>query len=210
MPLYPGTRLGAYEVVALIAAEKMGEVYKATDTVADRTVALRVLPPEFSADAEMKQRLEREARTISGFNHPHICALLEIGRENDTDFVVSEYLEGQSLAERLKGGALPLDEALNVAIAIADALNKAHGEGIVHRDVKPSNIMLSTTGVKLLDFGLAKPRTEKVGMLRQSQESAVSLETLEYKAPEQLEGAEADARTDIFAFGTVLYEMVTG
>src|SRR5262245_5227594 len=188
MPLDAGTHLGAYEIVALIGAGKIGEVYKATDTRADRTVALRVLPPEFFADAEMKQRLEREAQTIAGFNHPHICALHEIGRESDTDFVVSEYLEGQSLAERLKGGAL----------------NKAHGEGIVHRDVKPSNIMLSTTGVKLLDFGLAKPRTEKVGMLRQSQEAAVSPETLEYKAPEQLEGAEADARTDIFAFGTVL------
>src|SRR5262245_15683283 len=210
MPLDPGTHLGAYEIVALIGAGKIGEVYKATDTRADRTVELRVLPPEFFADAEMKQRLEREAQTIAGFNHPHICALHEIGRESDTDFVVSEYLEGQSLAERLKGGALPLDEALNVAVSIAEALNAAHRNGITHRDLKPSNVMLSDSGVKLLDFGLAEPRTEKVGLARQAQSSSITPESIEYKAPEQLEGAECDARADIFAFGVVLYEMVTG
>jgi eukaryotic-like serine/threonine-protein kinase len=209
MPLDPGVRLGAYEIVALIGAGATGEVYKATDTRADNTVAIKILSAEFSSDAETKERLEHEARSIAAFNHPNICTLHEVSQEGDTAFVVTEYLEGQSLAARLKDGALPLDEALSVAIAIADALNKAHSEGITHRDLKPSNIMLATAGTKVLDFGLAKPKTEKVGT-RPSQGTSVTPESLEYKAPEQLDGAEADARTDIFAFGVLLYEMVTG
>ena len=200
MPLEAGSRLGPYEIVALLGSGSMGEIYKATDTASAGTVALRILAAEFAESADAKR--------VAGLDHPHICSLREIGQDGETKFIATEYLDGQSLATRLKTGALPLDEALNVAIAIADALCAAHREGLVHRDLKPSNVMLSTAGVKLLDFGLAKPRIEKVGM-RQGQ-NTVSPETLEYKAPEQLEGNEADARSDLFAFGSVLYEMVTG
>lgn len=189
MPLEAGTRLGPYELLALIGTGGAGEVYKATDTRADRTVAIRILPREFSADSERKQQLERETKAIGALNHPHICAILEIGaegeegEEGETLFVVTEYLDGPSLASRLKDGALPLDEAVNVAIAIAAALNAAHRAGIVHRDLKPSNVMISASGVKLLDFGLAKPRMEKIGTARQAQSVAILPETLETKAP---------------------------
>ena len=211
----------------------MGEVYKATDTRLNRTVAVKVLPLHFSANPEMKQRFEREAQTIAALNHPHICTLHDVGSQGDIDFLVMEYLEGETLAARIARGALPLDEALNVAIAIADALEKAHAQGVTHRDLKPGNVMLTRSGAKLLDFGLAKLQqarqaaagagTPPRGLTStlpapQSTPSAsphttvpgTILGTMQYMAPEQLEGKEADARTDIFAFGAVLYEMVTG
>ena len=218
MPLQPGTTLGPYEILSPIGAGGMGEVYKARDTRLDRTVAIKVLPEHVAADPDLKQRFEREAKTISSLNHPHICTLYDIGSQDGIDFLVMEYLEGDTLAQRLEKGALPLDQALTVAIEIADALDKAHRQGITHRDLKPGNIMLTTAGAKLLDFGLAKlkPVEAAGGLTAMPTQSAgltgegAILGTLQYMAPEQLEGKEADARTDIFAFGTTLYEMVTG
>jgi Tol biopolymer transport system component len=209
MPLDPGTRVGVYEIGALVGAGSAGEVYKATDTREGRAVAIRILPPELAGDELRIDRLAEEARKLAALKHPHVCLFHEAGQEGDTRFLVTEYVDGQSLDARLKDGALPLDEALNVAIAVADALHAAHGLGIKHRDLKPSNVMLSTAGVKVLDFGLAKARSEKVGTAR-TQGAVVEPETLEYKAPEQLDGSETDARTDIFALGVVLSEMVTG
>ena len=198
----------------------MGEVYKATDTRLDRTVAIKVLPEHVAADPDLKQRFEREARTVAALNHPHICTLYDIGREGETDFLVMEYLDGETVAQRLAKGALPLDQALTIAIEIADALDKAHRQGIVHRDLKPGNIMLTKAGAKLLDFGLAKLRKPgtvgSVDFAAATTQSAPLTErgtlmgTLPYMAPEQLEGKEVDARTDIFALGAVVYEMVTG
>lgn len=206
----------------------MGEVYKASDTRLDRTVAIKVLQPYWEGNPDMKERFDREARTIASLTHPHICTLYDIGREGDTDFLVMEHLEGKTLAQRLERGALPLDEALKVAIAIADALDRAHRMGIVHRDLKPSNVMLTPSGPKLLDFGLAKLNalekppsgppvpagSPRPGSPRPARADAtgqgIIVGTLQYMAPEQIEGAAADARTDIFAFGSVLHEMVTG
>ena len=159
MPLTTGTRLGPYEIQSQLGAGGMGEVYKARDSRLDRTVAIKVLPAHVATDPDLKQRFEREAKAIAALNHPHICTLHDIGSEGGTDFLVMEYLDGQTLAQRLENGALPLEEALQVAIAIADALDKAHRQGIVHRDLKPGNIMLTKTGAKLLDFGLAKLKT---------------------------------------------------
>ena len=218
MPLNPGTSLGPYEIQAPLGAGGMGEVYQARDTRLDRTVAIKVLPEHVAADPDLKQRFEREARTVAALNHPHICTLFDIGREGETDFLVMEYLDGETLAQRLDTGALPLDQALQIAIQIADALDKAHRQGIVHRDLKPGNIMLTKAGAKLLDFGLAKlkPIGGEVGVTGLPTQSAgltgegSILGTLQYMAPEQLEGEEADSRTDIFAFGAVVYEMVTG
>ena len=156
MPLQPGTTLGPYEILSPIGAGGMGEVYRARDTRLDRTVAIKVLPEHVASDPDLKQRFEREAKTISSLNHPHICTLYDIGSQDGIDFLVMEYLEGDTLAQRLEKGALPLDQALRVAIEIADALDKAHRQGITHRDLKPGNIMLTQTGAKLLDFGLAK------------------------------------------------------
>jgi serine/threonine protein kinase len=216
--LSPGTRLGPYEIQTPLGAGGMGEVYKARDTRLDRTVAIKVLPEHVATDPDLKQRFEREAKTISSLNHPHICTIHDVGSQDGIDFLVMEHLEGETLAQRLTKGALPLDQALQVAIQIADALDKAHRQGIVHRDLKPGNIMLTTTGAKLLDFGLAKlmaPRSG-VGLTSMPTQSAgltgegKILGTLQYMAPEQVEGQEADARTDIFAFGAVVYEMVTG
>jgi serine/threonine protein kinase len=217
MTLTAGTKLGPYEILSAIGAGGMGEVYKARDTRLNRTVAIKVLPSHFSDNAEMKSRFDREAQTIAGLNHPHICVLHDVGHQDGTDYLVMEYLEGQTLAQRLEKGALRFDEALKIAIEIADALDKAHRQGIVHRDLKPSNVMLTKSGTKLLDFGLAK-------LKQQAQSTSLSdiptnadvtakgtiLGTLQYMAPEQLEGEDADARTDIFAFGAILYEMVTG
>jgi Tol biopolymer transport system component len=217
MPLAAGTKLGPYEVLAPIGAGGMGEVYRATDTRLNRTVAIKVLPPQFTNNIEMKQRFDREAQVIAGLNHPHICTLYDIGRQEGTDFLVMEYLEGETLSHRLERGPLPLDEALKVGLAVADALDKAHGQGITHRDLKPGNIMLTAGGAKLLDFGLAKlEQPAQSGDPRKTPASlsatapGMILGTLQYMAPEQLEGKEADARTDIFAFGSVLYEMLTG
>jgi Tol biopolymer transport system component len=224
MTLSAGTKLGPYEIVSPIGAGGMGEVYRAKDTRLDRDVAVKVLPEHLATSEEIRQRFEREAKTISQFSHPHICALYDVGREGDVEYLVMEFLEGESLADRLGKGALPTEQVLRYGIEIADALDKAHRQGIVHRDLKPGNIMLTKSGVKLLDFGLAKPLATAGArpvsgasvMATEAQasqpltERGTILGTFQYMAPEQLEGAEADARSDIFAFGAVLYEMATG
>ena len=218
MPLSPGATLGPYEIQAPLGAGGMGEVYKARDTRLDRTVAIKVLPEHVAADPDLKRRFEREAKTISSLNHPHICTLHDIGSQDGIDFLVMEYLDGETLAQRVQKGALSLDQALKIAIEIADALDKAHRQGITHRDLKPGNIMLTKAGAKLLDFGLAKLKpVEAAGGLSAlpTQEAPLTeqgtiLGTFQYMAPEQLEGQETDARTDIFALGTVIYEMVAG
>ena len=158
MPLETGRQLGPYQIEAPLGAGGMGEVCRARDTRLDRTVAIKVLPEHVAADPDLKQRFEREAKTISSLNHPHICTLYDIGSQDGVDFLVIEYLDGETLQQRLEKGALPLDQALTIAIEIADALDKAHRQGIVHRDLKPGNIMLTKSGAKLLDFGLAKPQ----------------------------------------------------
>jgi len=224
MTLAAGTRLGPYEIVSAIGAGGMGEVYRARDTRLDRDVAVKVLSEHLAANEEIRQRFEREAKTISQFSHPHICALFDVGREGEIEFLVMEFLEGESLADRLGKGPLPTEQILRYGIEIADALDKAHRQGIVHRDLKPGNIMITKSGVKLLDFGLAKPLATAgarpvSGASVMATEAQVSqpltergtiLGTFQYMAPEQLEGAEADSRSDIFAFGAVLYEMATG
>ena len=218
MPLTPGERLGPYEIQSAIGAGGMGEVYKATDTRLDRIVAVKVLPTHVASDFDLKQRFEREAKTLAALSHPHICPVFDVGQQNGIDFLVMEYVEGQTLAERLEKGALPLDRVLQYAIQIADALDKAHRNGIVHRDLKPGNVMLTRSGVKLLDFGLAKlqPAGAVAGMsVAGTMTSPLTaqgtiLGTLHYMAPEQVEGKDADARSDIFSFGAIVYEMVTG
>jgi Tol biopolymer transport system component len=220
MTLSAGARLGPYEVVGALGAGGMGEVYRARDTRLERTVALKVLPSTLAADADRRARFEREARAVSSLNHPHICTLHDIGRQDGIDFLVMEYLEGETLADRLKRGPLPTDAVLRYAVQIADALDKAHRQGVIHRDLKPGNVMLTKTGPKLLDFGLAKlqgPQLSAGSMLsalptgeKPLTEAGTLLGTFQYMAPEQLEGKEADARTDIFAFGAVVYEMATG
>jgi serine/threonine protein kinase len=218
MTLAAGTRLGPYEVLSPIGAGGMGEVYRAKDTRLERTVAVKVLPQHLSASPEVRQRFEREAKTISQLSHPHICALYDVGREGETEYLVMEYLEGETLSDRLARGALPLEQTLKFGVEIADALDKAHRQGIVHRDLKPGNVMLTKSGVKLLDFGLAKamaPATTLNNLTALPTQQALTQEgtilgTFQYMAPEQLEGKDADARTDIFAFGAVLYEMATG
>src|SRR5262245_57642281 len=156
MSLEIGTKLGPYKMLAAAGAGGMGEVYKAADTRLNRTVAIKVLPARFSEDAEMKQRFEREAQTIAALNHPHICTLYDVGNQDGSEFLVMEYLEGETLAARIARGPMPLNEVLKVATAIADALDKAHAKGVTHRDLKPGNIMITSSGAKLLDFGLAK------------------------------------------------------
>src|SRR5262245_24764019 len=212
MPLAPGARLGPYEILSSLGAGGMGEVYRARDTRLDRTVALKVLPSHLAESPESRQRFEREARAISALSHPHICTLHDVGREDGVAYLVMEYLEGETLADRLKRGALPIDLALRHGAEIADALDRAHRQGIVHRDLKPGNVMLTKEGAKLLDFGLAKVRSARPGDESDPTltEAGRLLGTPRYMAPEQVEGKEPDARTDIFALGNVLYEMVTG
>jgi Tol biopolymer transport system component len=220
MAIVPGTRFGPHEVLSLTGAGGMGEVYRARDTRLDRTVAIKVLPSDLASDSERRQRFEREARAISSLNHPHICTLHDIGHQDGLDYLVLEYLDGETLQQRLVKGALPLREALEIAIHVADALDKAHRAGIVHRDLKPGNIMLTRSGPKLMDFGLAKPNKIAVGaansaLATMTQSAPLTAEgtimgTFQYMAPEQIEGREADVRSDVFAFGAVLYEMVTG
>jgi serine/threonine protein kinase len=215
MALKPGATLGPYEILSLIGAGGMGEVYRARDTRLDRMVAIKILP---SADPDLKMRFAREAKAIGALTHPHICTLYDVGHQNGTDYLVMEYLEGETLAARLQRGPLELGEALRHAIGIADALDKAHRAGVVHRDLKPGNIMLTRSGAKLLDFGVAKLRpagaiagtTATVTAFPALTGHGIIVGTLQYMAPEQLEGKEADARSDLFAFGAVLYEMVTG
>jgi eukaryotic-like serine/threonine-protein kinase len=218
MPLAPGVRLGPYEVLAPLGAGGMGEVYRARDTRLDRTVAIKILPQQLSSDPARKMRFEREAKTISSLNHPHICVLHDIGSQDGSDYLVMECVEGETLAKRLEKGPLPLEQVLKYGAQIADALDKAHRSGVVHRDLKPGNIMLTATGAKLLDFGLAKPVSRLVsgatlGAATQdspmTQEGAI-IGTFQYMSPEQVEGKELDGRSDIFSFGAVLYEMLTG
>jgi len=220
MALTSGTRLGPYEILSAIGAGGMGEVYRARDTRLNRIVAVKVLPTHLADRSELRERFEREARTIASLNHPHICTLFDIGQQDGIDYIVMEYLEGETLAQRLHKGSLPLEQVLQYAIEIADALDKEHRRGVTHRDLKPGNIMLTKTGTKLLDFGLAKlkqgvaPANVQLSQLPTATDPLTAhgsiVGTLQYMAPEQLEGKEVDARTDIFAFGAVVYEMATG
>ena len=219
MALTSGTKLGPYEIQLPLGAGGMGEVYRAKDTRLDREVAIKVLPASLSSDSSLKQRLEREARAVSKLSHPHICTLHDIGHQDGVDFLVMEYLEGETLEKRLLKGPLPTEQTLRYGAQIADALAMAHKIGITHRDLKPANIMLTKSGAKLLDFGLATqsgPAPLAAALTEMTQEHSkltgvgMIVGTFQYMAPEQLEGKEADARTDIFAFGEVLYEMATG
>jgi len=223
-----GTKLGPYEIIAPIGAGGMGEVYRARDTRLGRDVAIKILPQHLTEMPDAQLRFEREARAVSSLNHPHICTLHDIGHQNGTDFLVMEFLEGETLAKRLEKGPLGGAELLRIAIEIADALEKAHRQGVVHRDLKPGNIMLTKPGAKLMDFGLAKsamdgvaaatPLSSMTQSLNPAGQSASEpltargtvLGTFQYMAPEQMEGNETDARSDIFSFGAVLYEMATG
>ena len=223
MALASGTKLGPYEIGAPLGAGGMGEVYRARDTRLDRTVAIKILPSHLSNDAEARQRFDREARTISSLNHPNICTLHDVGHQDGTDYLVMEFLDGQTLADRLIKGPLPVEQLLRYATDICDGLEKAHRSGVVHRDLKPGNIMLTKTGAKLMDFGLAKASVASTAVASNltatlstppgshpltAQGTVVG--TFQYMSPEQIEGKQADARSDIFALGAVLYEMVTG
>jgi Tol biopolymer transport system component len=218
MPLFPGTHLGPYEITGPLGSGGMGEVYRARDTRLERTVAIKILPAQFSSDPVRKQRFEREAKTISSLNHPHICTLHDIGHQDGIDYLVMECVEGETLAKRLEKGPLPLDQVLKFGAQIADALDKAHRSGIVHRDLKPGNIMLTPAGAKLLDFGLAKPAlplataATLTAAAKQSPvtEQGTIIGTFQFMSPEQVEGKEVDGRSDIFSLGAVLYEMLTG
>jgi len=217
MVLAPPTRLGPYEILSLLGAGGMGEVYRARDTRLERTVAIKILS-QLSYEPAHKQRFEREARAISSLNHPNICTLHDIGHQDGIDYLVMECVEGETLAKRLEKGPLPVDQVLKVGAQIADALDNAHRSGIVHRDVKPNNIVLTPTGAKLLDFGLAKPTSALVDMATMTAtnvqtpvtERGTIVGTFQYMSPEQVEGRELDGRSDIFSLGAVLYEMVTG
>jgi serine/threonine protein kinase len=196
--LQAGQKLGPYEIVASLGAGGMGEVYRANDTRLDRTVAVKVLRPHLLESAEGRQRFDAEARAISRLNHPHVCALYDVGHQEGVDFLVMEYVEGETLAERLQRGAIPVAHAIRFGSQIADALDRAHRQGIVHRDLKPANIMLTRGGIKLLDFGLARLD------VRGEADDRGLIGTPQYMAPEQLERRPADARSDIFACGAVL------
>ena len=219
MAILPGKTVGPYQILSAIGAGGMGEVFKARDTRLDRTVAIKVLSAHLADRADLRERFDREARTIAGLNHPHICTLFDIGHQDGIDYLVMEYLEGETLADRLKKGPLPMEQVLQYAIEISDALDKAHRNGITHRDLKPGNIMLTKSGTKLLDFGLAKLQQESKPATPFSELATIQggetaegtiLGTLQYMAPEQVEARPVDARTDIFAFGAVVYEMATG
>jgi len=218
MNLRSGVRLGPYEIVAPIGAGGMGEVYKARDTRLGRPVAIKILPAEFAQDAKFKVRFQREAKTISSLNHPHICTLHDVGCENDVDFLVLELCEGKTVAQRLESGPLPVEQVLEYGVQIAEALDKAHRKGIVHRDLKPSNVMLTKSGVKLLDFGLAKEQrgaSPDDGSRTSTVDQPLTADTgiagtLQYMAPETLSSGHVDARSDIYALGLVLYEMIGG
>ena len=221
MPLASGTKLGPYEIQSAIGAGGMGEVYRARDTRLGRDVAIKILPEHLSSNPEAEQRFEREARTISGLSHPNICQLYDIGSQNGTSYLVMELLDGETLADRLRKGPLPIGQVLRYGIEICEGLERAHKGGVTHRDLKPGNIMLTKTGAKLMDFGLAKPvspaNPPSTGLsqtLATAQHPLTAqgmvVGTFQYMSPEQVEGREADARSDIFAFGAVLYEMITG
>ena len=218
MAIASGTKLGPYEIVGPLGAGGMGEVYRAHDTRLDRDVAIKVLSGHFVSDPNLKERFEREARTISQLSHPNICSLYDVGSQDGADYLVMECLEGETLADRILRGPLTLEEVLRYGAQVADALDKAHQRGVIHRDLKPGNIMLTKTGAKVLDFGLAKQaqaKTPSSSALTAMTAKPLTVEgtivgTFQYMAPEQIEGNEADARSDIFALGCVLYEMATG
>ena len=219
MPLTPATRLGPYEILAPLGAGGMGEVYRAHDSRLGRDVAIKVLPPHLASSPELRVRFEREARTISQLNHPHICTLFDVGHQGATDYLVMELLEGETLAHRLEKGALPVAEVLALGRQIAQALDRAHRAGVVHRDLKPGNVMLTRDGAKLMDFGLASAvalgpvpgaLSHSPTMTQPLTAEGTIVGTFQYMAPEQLEGKEADGRSDLWALGCVLYEMATG
>jgi serine/threonine protein kinase len=226
MSLSAGTKLGPYEIQSLLGAGGMGEVYRARDTRLDRTVAVKILTQGLADTPEVRQRFEREARAVSSLNHPHICALYDVGNQDGIEYLVMEFIEGETLAKRLESGPLATSDLLRYAIEIADALDRAHRQGVIHRDLKPGNIMLTKSGAKLLDFGLAKASAPPLAgdfsssptvsrpLVGRVQSDALTAQgtivgTYQYMSPEQLEGGEADARSDIFSFGSVLYEMTT-
>src|SRR5438132_12928170 len=199
-----GTRLGPYEIVAPIGAGGMGEVYRGTDTRLDRVVALKILPSHLSSNPDFRERFDREARAISALTDPHICTLYDVGHQDGTDYLVMEFVEGESLSDRLAKGPLPMEQVFRYGIEIAEAMDKAHRHGIVHRDLKPSNIMITKSGVKLLDFGLAKQHVTSSAdesTLSQVTEEGKILGTVQYMAPELFQGTDADARSDVFALG---------
>ncbi|MCC6652869.1 MAG: serine/threonine protein kinase, partial [Candidatus Eisenbacteria bacterium] len=226
MSLSAGTKLGPYEIVAPLGAGGMGEVYRARDTRLGRDVAVKVLPQHLSANADVRARFEREAKTVSSLNHPNICTLFDVGREGETDYLVMELVEGDTLSQRLLKGALPMADVLRLGAQIADALDRAHRAGVVHRDLKPGNVMVTKSGAKLMDFGLARATTATgpvsgsgATMAALTQHPTVAspltaegaiVGTFQYMSPEQLEGREADSRSDLWALGCVLYEMATG
>ena len=226
MSLTPGTRLGPYEILAPLGAGGMGEVYRARDTRLGRDVAVKVLPQHLSANPEVRARFEREAKTVSSLNHPNICTLFDVGREGDTDYLVMELIEGETLAQRLTKGALPAADVFRFGGQIADALDRAHRAGVIHRDLKPGNVMLTKSGAKLMDFGLARATgmsgpgggsgitqaalTQSPTIAQPLTAEGAIVGTFQYMAPEQLEGGEADARSDLWGLGCVLYEMATG
>jgi serine/threonine protein kinase len=207
MPLTSGTRLGPYEIQSAIGAGGMGEVYRARDTRLERTVAVKVLPSHLSANVELKQRLDREAKAISGLQHPHICTLYDVGSQEGVNFLVMEYLEGQTLADRLEKGALPPDQTLKIAAQIAEAIENAHRQGIVHRDLKPANILFRADGRPVIvDFGLAKDLSATSTLTIAGQ----LLATPRYMSPEQCLNLPVDGRSDLYSLGVILYEMLTG
>jgi eukaryotic-like serine/threonine-protein kinase len=218
MALAAGTLLGPYEILTLLGVGGMGEVYRARDTRLDRDVAIKILSAELSADTSRKQRFEREAKVISSLNHPNICVLYDVGNQNGTEYLVMECIEGETLAKRLERGELPTEQMLKIGTEIAGGLDKAHRSGVIHRDLKPGNIMLTKTGAKLLDFGLAKPAVSPSNAITMSgaasptpvTEQGIIVGTFQYMSPEQVEGKELDGRSDIFSLGAVLYEMLTG
>src|SRR5262249_52650414 len=220
MSLASGTKLGPYEIVSPLGAGGMGEVYRARDSRLERIVAIKVLPQHLSESAEARQRFDREARAISSLSDAHICHLYDVGQQDGTSFLVMEYLEGETLAERLRKGPLTIEAAMKVGVEICEGLERAHRSGVIHRDLKPSNIMLTKSGAKLMDFGLAKPVIAAVASASSSESlptmsrpltaEGTIVGTFQYMSPEQVEGKEADVRSDIFSFGSVLYEMVTG
>ena len=216
MALTAGTRLGPYEIQSALGGGGMGEVYRARDTRLRRDVAIKVLAGNVAHRADLRERFEREARIIAALNHPHICVVYDVGHQDGIDFLVMEYLDGETIAQRLKHGPLPLADVLRLGAEIGDALDKAHRKGVTHRDLKPANILLTRAGAKLLDFGLAKlgpaapnPEDQPTQGDPLTAEGTI-LGTMLYMSPEQLEGREADARSDLFSFGAVLYEMTTG
>lgn len=219
MSLESGAKLGPYQIVAPISTGNGADIYKASDTRLNRVVSIRLLPEEFSANSEVRQRLERDVKTIASLNHPNICALYDVGEQNGANYLVTEHVEGETLAHRLTRGPMELDEAMKLGIAIADALDKAHRSGVIHRGLNPSNVMIAAAGAKLMDFGLAKPEPLQATAVSISAISTrmaaktvggISPEAAPYLAPEQWDGVEGDARSDIFALGAILHEMITG